>query len=284
VSGALWGLLCALSFGIADLIAGRSGRAIGAKNALLATFVVGALLLSLWLAVVPPATDWPRQSLWLLGGHGLATTVAILLLYWGLARGPMSVVAPIVAVHPALVVAWLYLAGEAPTALQWLAMAAAILGAVVVGAAGERAAGRDRRHLAGSIAVAVVACLAYAVWAVIGQAAGRAYGPDAALWATRLVSLGSILVLFALARERPRLPRPWWPWLAAQGVLDSAGIFFFYGGGRTEDPAVAAVVASTFGAVTTLLAWALFRERVIALQWAGIVLVFASVAVLAGQG
>ncbi|MSP82911.1 MAG: DMT family transporter [Alphaproteobacteria bacterium] len=286
MNAAVWGTLCSLSFGLADLIASRSGRAIGPKCSLLATFLVGTAGITLWMVLDPPATDWPRDQLWLLGVHGIATTVSILLLYWGFARGPIGVVAPIIAVHPVLVVGWLWLQGAEPGALQWAAMATAIAGAVVVAVVGENPveAGRDRRFFMRSVAIAVACCLAYTVWVVIGQSAARAYGADAALWATRPISLVALLLLFVIARERPRLPIRWWPLLVVQATLDSAGVFFFYGGGRTDDPAIAAVTSSVFGAVTTFLAWAVFRERVVALQWLGIVIVFGSVAVLAGQG
>jgi drug/metabolite transporter (DMT)-like permease len=44
------------------------------------------------------------------------------------------------------------------------------------------------------------------------------------------------------------------------------------------------VVASSFGAVTVVLARLILREAMTWLQWAGIVLVVAGVAVLSAQG
>jgi len=41
------------------------------------------------------------------------------------------------------------------------------------------------------------------------------------------------------------------------------------------------VTASTFGAVTTLLAWVMLRESIGWIQWLGITMVFVGVAVLA---
>jgi drug/metabolite transporter (DMT)-like permease len=85
-------------------------------------------------------------------------------------------------------------------------------------------------------------------------------------------------------RIRPTAPLRWWPVLALQGVLDTGGFLFLFVGSAGQDPEVAAVTGSCFGAVTTLLAWGILKERITPLQWCGIVLVFFCVAVLAGQG
>lgn len=65
--------------------------------------------------------------------NGVAVTVANPLLYRGLARGPISIVAPIVASHPALVVALSVVMGSRPDAVhtkdQWGAMVVTLAGA-----------------------------------------------------------------------------------------------------------------------------------------------------------
>jgi drug/metabolite transporter (DMT)-like permease len=205
--------------------------------------------------------------------------------YLGLARGPVSVVAPIVASHPVLVVAVAVMFGARPTTLQWLAMTATMGGVVVVASTATHSAkpgSASRRELVGTIAIAVASAVAYAALILAGQAAVPTYGEFNTLWLGRLVSLATLLLLFLLRQERPRLPRSWWPILAAQGGLDAAGYLFLFAGSHGADASIAAVTGSTFGAVTTLLARIVLHEPISLAQWSGIVMIFAGVAVLSG--
>jgi uncharacterized membrane protein len=72
----------------------------------------------------------------------------------------------------------------------------------------------------------------------------------------------------------------WAPFVAAQGLLDAGGYLFLFAGSTGPGAEIAAVTASTFGAITTLLAWAVLRERIGLVQWSGITLVFTCVALL----
>ena len=92
------------------------------------------------------------------------------------------------------------------------------------------------------------------------------------------MSLASLIVLMLLAKERPDLPLKWWPALASQGLLDTVGYAALYQAAYGEGSGIAAVAASSYGALSTLLAWIILRERVNAVQWLGIALVFAGVA------
>lgn len=280
---ALWGGVCALNLGVADFLARFSSRAIGASSALLGMLLVGFATLSLWALVMSPPLVWAPAFLWLVALNGAATTVMTLLLYWGLARGPVSVVAPIVASHPVLVVAFWVLLGHRPSAIQWIAMLVTVTGVVIVARSAERF--ESQLHTSGSalrvtVWIALGSALAYAALVIAGQAAVPVYGEFQTLWLGRSVSLAAILLIFLVRRERPRLPMKWWPLLGAQGLLDAFGYLSLFAGSRGEASEVAAVTASTFGAVTTLLAHFVLRESITVLQWIGIAMVFAGVAVL----
>ena len=281
---AVWGGLCALGLGGADFVARYTSRAFGAANALLGMLAVGAVVLTAWVWIADPPFVWTASGLWLLAVNGVATTVMTLLLYKGLARGPVSIVAPIVASHPVLVVALAVALGSRPSALQWAAMAATLVGVLVVAACArqfEAPGVVSRRDLHVTVWIAAASALAYAVLVSAGQAAVPIYGELQTLWLGRLVSLGSIALLFMGRRERPTLPWRWWPVVLGQGLLDAAGYLFLFAGSYGPDPEIAAVAGSTFGAVTTLLARFVLREAIGGVQWGGILLVFAGVAVLA---
>ena len=96
----LWGLLTAVGWGGADFIARFTGRALGYQIALFGMLSVGAVVLTLvvWLADMP--LIWDPSGWWLVIATGVGVMVATLLLYAGLARGPVTIVAPIVGSYP----------------------------------------------------------------------------------------------------------------------------------------------------------------------------------------
>ena len=284
---AIWGSLSALSLGSADFAGRFTSRAIGPASALLGVQIVGAVVLTLWVLGAEVPLVWQREGLWLVVANGVATMVMTLLLYTGLARGPVSVVAPIVASHPVLVVAFWFVMGARPGALQWAAMAVAVVGVVLVARAAEGARGalpEDRRFRQLTILIATAAAVVHAAMVVAGQAAVPIYGEIETLWLSRLISLASITALFAVRGRAPSLPVRWWPLLLGQGLLDGFGYLFLFAGSSGEGAEIAAVTASCFGAVTTILARVVLKESMGPVQWFGIVLVFGGVGALTGAG
>ncbi|WP_119462411.1 DMT family transporter [Rhodospirillaceae bacterium SYSU D60014] len=279
----LWGGVTALSWGTADFVARFSGRAVGHQSALFGMLLVGSAVLSLWVWLAEVPLHWAPAGLWLLGAAGMTTMLATLLLYQGLARGPLSVVSPIVGSYPALVVAFAVLAGARPDAVQWAAMAATLVGIIIVARSTghfEEAGVASRGDLRKTVVIALGSAVAFAVAVSTAQLAVPIYGNLQTLWVTRVISLLSLLVLFLAQRAAPTVPLPWWPVLAAQGLLDAGGYLALYEGSYGEGAEIAAVTASTFGAVTAVLARLILREPIRAAQWIGIAVIFCGVAVL----
>jgi drug/metabolite transporter (DMT)-like permease len=280
---AAWGGLCALSWGAADFVARFTGRGVGVLAALFGVLCAGSVILSLWVWLGGVALIWPAGALWLLGANGVAVVLATLLLYAGLARGPISVVSPIVGSYPAIVLAYAVAAGTRPSPMQWLAMAATMAGVVMVARLAPPEAGdgsTDRTALRRTVLVSLASAVGFAVALITVQRAVPVFGNLQTLWAGRLVSLAMLLLLFAARRRAETPPLRWWPLVGAQGLLDAGGYAFLYEGSAGDGSELAAVASSAFGAVTTVLACAFLRERIGLAQGAGIVLIFAGVAVL----
>lgn len=280
---AFWGGLSALGLGTGDFMSRYSGRAIGPANTFLAVLITGCLVLSAWALAngIAPVWHWEVAHLVLL--NGVATTVMTVLLYWGLTRGPISVVAPIVASHPVLVVAIAVLLGAEPSVLQWCGMAVTLAGVITVARFAHEEpefADAEPAHLRKTIWIAVGAALAYTVLVSAGQHAVPVLGDFHTLWYSRWISLVTLLLFFLARREAPRLPVRWWPFLLAQGLCDGGGYLALLIGSGGAGAELAAVTSSTFGAVTVLLAWAILREHITFMQWLGIAAVFAGVAML----
>jgi drug/metabolite transporter (DMT)-like permease len=280
---ALWGLTTALTWGSADFIARFTGRALGHQSALFGMLAVSAVILGLivWLGGLPLVWDW--SGWWLLVLTGLGIMFATLLLYWGLARGPVTIVAPIAGSYPALNVALAVALGARPTALHWAAMAAVMLGVIVVACSARsfEDPGRvTRAQLRFTVGLALGAALTFAATIAVAQQASFIYGEIQTIALARWVSLLACAALFLIRREAPRIPARWWPLIALQGLLDGGAYVALLAGSQGAGAEIAVVVGSGFGAVTVLLARVILREAMTWMQWGGIVLTVAGVAVL----
>ena len=67
-------------------------------------------------------------------------------------------------------------------------------------------------------------------------------------------------------------------------VLSALALGLVTASARLPHPEYAAVAAALFGVLTIILAWRFLGEKVAAVQWAGIAVVFAGIATLSLQG
>ena len=94
MDSAVWSVVSALDWGSADFIARFTGRKLGPDVALFGMLLVGGTTLTdavLAIGLPPPGAtlDWA-----LVVASGTAVLVGTFLLYEGLARGPVTIVAP----------------------------------------------------------------------------------------------------------------------------------------------------------------------------------------------
>jgi len=278
---ALLGLASALGLGIADFMGRFSARALGATLTYAAVLLVGAAAASIGLLASGEPIIWSAMGCAIAVAHGVFVAVMCILLYMGMARGPIAVVAPIVAAHPVLVLAVNVTMGVRPSLLQWAAIAGVIVGSIIIarGAIAEpdRPTQRSNRL---SVLIASGACLAYAALVLTGQAAAPLIGELQTMWIGRCAGLVFIAILLALQRHPLRIPARWMPYVGLQGLLDTAGYFTFLAGANTAAPHITMVVASAFSVVTVLLARLVIHEPVSKMQWGAIALIALGTAAL----
>lgn len=285
MNAVLGGVAAAIFWGSADFIARFTGGALGHMHALFGMLVASALVLTAVmlvgdLSLVAPAAGW-----WLLAVSGIGLTAATALLYLGLVRGPVTIVAPIAGTFPAFNIVLALALGVRPSAPEWAAMLAVMSGVFVVARSArhfETRGGFTRAHLRTTVLIGLGASFGFAVTVAAGQEAAALYGDIQAVCLARWVSLACCALLMAARREVPRVPLRWWPPLCAQGILDGGALLALVAASQGAASAVTAVLASTFSAVTVLLARVVIREAMSAAQWIGIVLILAGVATLSG--
>jgi len=278
---ALLGLSSALGLGVADFMGRFSARALGATLTYGGVLFVGATVATFWLLASEQQLIWSPMGCAIAVAHGVCVSVMCILLYMGMARGPIAVVAPIVAAHPIFVLAVNVSMGVRPSTLQWAAMASIIMGSVIIarGAIAE-SDGQHGENNWPSVLIAFGACLAYAALVLTGQAAAPLIGEFQTMWIGRCSGLVFIAVILLLQRQRVRIPAKWIPYVGLQGLLDTAGYFTFLAGANTAAPHITMVVASAFSVVTVLLARLVISEPVTKTQWGAIALIAAGTAAL----
>jgi drug/metabolite transporter (DMT)-like permease len=281
---ALLGIVSAVAWGGADFTARFTSRAIGHASSLLGMLAAGFVILSVWFWATSQPLVWDAGQAWLMAAAGVAVMVQTLFLYQALARGPVSVVAPIVGCYPALVLLFAVAMGTRPGFMQWAAMAAVMTGVVVVG----RTAKPDPNEapppggLRRTFVISAAAAFFYALGVIAGQASASVFGELQTLWASRWIGLVALIPLFLLPPFRFQMPIRWVPLIALQGVLDATGYLAVLAPGRGEGAEITAVIGSAFGAVAALLARVFLKERITFGQWGGIALIMGGVAILSG--
>jgi drug/metabolite transporter (DMT)-like permease len=277
----IWGILSATSLGTADFIAGLSSRSLGYSRVLFWIFVISCVCLTSYMVVIdhPMVIALSEQRLIIL--FGIMNTISMLLLYRALAIGPLSLVAPIIAAHPVIVVSFAFMLGSRPSAMQWLGILLAIVGVVVVARAVKQASDLRSRSKHGlAITIALLASLGYAILVISGQHAVPIHGELQTLWLGRIIATISLLPFLLVTRTTLGVPVKWWPVLCLQGMLDFGGLLFLFLGSRGDFAEITAVIGSLFGAVTVFLARVFLKEQMSLFQWLGIVLIFLGVASL----
>jgi drug/metabolite transporter (DMT)-like permease len=276
----LFGVVTALCWGCADFMARFTGRAVGPDVALFGMLSASAVLLTLLVAATAAPLIGAFASWHLIGATGIGVMAATLLLYAGLARGPIAVVAPIAAAYPAFNILFGFAAGIVPSGAQWGAILTVMAGVAVVARFAPDPEGDVVGDLRVTLLIALLSAMAFAIAISAGQAAARLHGELAVTAAARWVSVVAALG-YLLARGRPVVVPPGWRLpVAAQGTLDGLAYIALFGAAQGPGSVIAAVVASSFAAVTVLLARFVLKEPMSLAQWAGIAMIVVGVGAL----
>jgi drug/metabolite transporter (DMT)-like permease len=291
--GILLGLLTALSWGSADLLARFAARKIGTLRAMLYMQLTGFVLLTValqWLG------GWGRLA----GGAGfrpwgwgicvgVLNTCGTLALYRSFEIGKMSIVAPISASYPALTMLLAATTGERLTLVRLAGFALILLGVVVV-ARGEEVPGDanpidENEHPGKSklgVGWALLSGAAFGVmfW-ILGIRAVPLLGSAQTVWVIRLTSVVLTAAVILVLRRPIRLPGAGANrWILGIGILDTSAYVFNNYGMKLEQVSVVSVLASLYGAVTVGLAATILGERVTRTQWMGIVSIFVGIVLI----
>jgi drug/metabolite transporter (DMT)-like permease len=279
------GLAAALAYGLSDFVAGRLSRRVHyAQVALIGSVLALATTIVAMVVAVPgspaaPALAWGAAS-------GIGVAFGTFMLYRGLGRGPMGVVAPLSALGAAALPVVIGVAlGDRPTTMAWAGVALALPAIWLVSTSAHATdddAGDGQPALAGGVVDGLLAGVGFALLFVGLGLAGDGSGlwPVVASQGSGVVVLGAVMV----GTLRGLGPMRWSPrdvaGGAAVGILAGAASILFFLAAHSGLLSIVAVLTSLYPAVTVLLAVGILREPISRRQAVGLVLAVVAVGLI----
>ena len=314
-SGLALGLLAAAMWGTLDVLVAFAGRRVGGVTSAAGVVGTSCVLVVGYGLATGAAFPTDARPILMSAAAGAISSVGFVCFYTALRLGPVSIVSPTVAVYGGLAsLLAVVVLGERPAPVQVVGAVAATVGIAVAGITMGRGSGRPRFSGPG-VPFALVSLVAWAVSIVALAQPIREVGWLGASMVARIVNAGTIVALFLVLRWRdagstdmpPLAPEPEPPidvdattddagrrgglralvgahpytLLLIAGFLETFG-FVAFAYGLQIAPAWLVSLASSLGPTVTVTAGViLFRERPRPVQWAGIGLVLAGIALVA---
>jgi uncharacterized membrane protein len=269
----------ALFYGSADFLGGLATRRAAALSVVLISQAVGLLLVVVLLPALPPASPGSADIAW--GAvAGLAGGTGVALLYYALAIGTMSVVAPTTAVCAvAIPVLASVLLGERPGMLTVVGILVGIAAIVLVSLQGDVSFRPKRGIRSSGLGVALGAGVAIGFFLLALAQGGR----EAGMWplvSSRVASVALIGAIAAARRTSLRMPRPVLWLTLAGGALDMLANALYLLAAQIGPLSPVVTLSSLYPAATVLLASAFLRERLNAPQRLGVALAIVAVVLI----
>jgi len=270
----LYGIASALSWGAGDFAGGLSSRKVGAYRAVFYADFFGLLVLIAAYFIYPETLPAARV-IWVSAIGGMLGTVGLLILYYSLTKGQMSIAAPVSALFAAVLPVIVGSITEGLPGLFQLIGFVLALAAVWLISQGD---GSFHISRLSDLRLPVLAGLGFGCYFIFLHSATQ--DTTAILWPMIISRVaGTLLVLaFVLARREPlSVPRGAWDVVLINATLDLAGNFFYLLASRAGRLDIAAVLSSLYPGATVILAWLLLKERITRWQMAGILLALGAI-------
>ncbi len=262
-----FGLISAAAWGAADFTGGLASRRTGAYQAVFYGEVIGQVVIVIVAFLV--AQPVPELPIWLLAMvAGALGTSGLLLLYYSMTKGLMSIATPVSALLAALLPVIIGSFVEQPPGILVIVGFVFALAAVWLISQSEDGVKDLFAHLS-NLRLPLLAGVGFGLYFVLMHAATR----TATIWPMVASRAGGILILvfYMLLNRQGWAPnKAAYGMLVLNGLLDIGGNLFFVLAGQAGRLDIAAVLSSLYPGSTVLLAWIFLRERLSPTQWMGI--------------
>ena len=274
---ALLAVVSSLMWGTADFLGGVASRRLPSLAVYGLSQAVGFVVLVSIATVTGGWSADPAYWPWAIGAS-LLGLVAMVAFYQALAIGPMGIVSPLVALSVLVPVAVSLLRGEMPEPVQVLGIIVAVVGILL--ASGPELSGAES---AKPLILAGIAAIGFGGMFVL-MAEGSRHDPLMTMTGMRVTSVVIFAVILVITRSIGGARPGDAPTLISIGVLDAAANVMFGFATTLGLLSVTAVLGDLYPVVTAVLAAVLLRERLRAVQYAGVAAALAGVLMIAGGG
>ena len=274
----LGGVGAAVAWAVSVLCSSRSSRLIDPMAVVAWVMLVGlAITAPLAAAVGLPARLHGSLLVWLIVA-GAGNVVGLIINYYALRIGQVSLVAPIVSTEGAIAAVIAVIAGASLAVSVAVALLVIVVGVALASVPARDAALEDAARHPKVVILAIVSTLSFGASLYATGRAGAALPASWVVLSARLLGVLALVLPLALA-GRLRLTRCAVPLVVASGVAEVAG-FYSYTWGSRHGLAIAAVLSSQFAVVALAASYVLFSERLSRVQLAGVTCVLVGVAAL----
>ena len=270
---ALLATLSSLLWGSADFLGGQMSKRFKAFAVTGASQAIGLLTA---IVLVLSSGGWVAPTLhnYFLSGvtAGFLGFLGLISYYSGLSTGRMGVVAPISSLSAVIPLIYAFAHGESPQPIQTAGMVIALIG-------GFCASGPDiaRGLPVKPLLYGLGAALGFGL-ALVFMARGSANNPLMTMATMRFSTVSICLLIALIVRSHGGFARSDLPMLIAIGVMDFIANYLLGVATTKGLLSIAMVLGSLFPIVTSLLAFAIVKERLHPVQYLGIFLAVLGVA------
>ncbi|MDX6605613.1 MAG: hypothetical protein QOD14_153 [Solirubrobacterales bacterium] len=272
----IYSLASAFSWGVSDFLGGLQSRRLPVLGVLAVSQPAGLILIAVLIPLVG-ADPISADKLGIAFLAGAASLGGLGAFYAAMAMGTVSVVAPIASLGVVVPVGVGLAQGQAPAAIQLAGLIPAMAGVIILSyEENPEHAGAARR----SIVLAIIAGLSFGVF-FTGLDAAAAARPGWAILAVRVGGVTAVAAALLVARPRLDGVAAAVPVLLVIGLFDVLANALFAVATTKGVLPVVAVGGSMYPAFTVALAHGVLGERLARVQWAGVLLALAGVAMIA---
>lgn len=283
-------LTSSLAYGISDFFAAIASRKLPSLQVTVLSYTAATVVAGIGVVFWPG--EWSFDAVMVGAAAGALAAVGFWAMYAALGIGPVSVVAPLIAVvYAAVPVAWALFTGTVLSGLAWAGIAVGLLAVLALSVHPDNSADPDNsgdsqptRLTPLSLTLSIIAALTLGFAVVVLDLAPHDSGLTSAF-----VELLAGLVLLSIAfvfAKRPARDTVDWPSVgnsliagALLGVANASLVLALIAG----ELAVVGILSSLYPLATIVLAAVVLRERVSRIQMVGIALALAA-AVMLGIG
>jgi len=261
------GLTSAIAWGAADFTGGLASRKTGARRTAFYGEVIGIVLIFIVALVLPQA--FPTWDNWLLAmAAGALGTSGLVLLYYSMTKGLMSIAGPVSALLAAILPVIVGSFTESPPSLLTYLGFIFALAAIWFISQGHDGVKDILKHIS-DLRLPLLAGIGFGMYFVLMHAATRTtiYWP---MVASRLGGIVILVIYLSLSRETWKPNKAATSMILLNGFLDISGNLFFVLAGQVGRLDIAAVLSSLYPGSTVILAWIFLKERLSRTQWIGI--------------